>query len=90
MGLRDFILRITDIIHDTLIPLAFALCFLYFIWGVAKYIRTGSGSEKSAEQARNVMVWGLAGVFVAASIWGIVRLMRTELGVPEVNSVRLR
>lgn len=75
------------LITNILIPLAFALSVLYFFWGVVKYIRTGASSEEAAKEGRRVMVWGVIGLFVAFSIWGIISFVRGELGIPEVQNV---
>lgn len=82
MELSQLITTATGLLDTILIPLAFTLCLFYFFWGVAKYIRVGAGSEKAAEQAKNVMVWGIVGLFVATSVWGLVRFLKTELQIP--------
>lgn len=69
------------LVNDYLIPLAFSLCLLYFFWGVAKYIKE-EGEGKN--EARKVMVWGVVGLFVAFSIWGIIMFIRSELGLTNV------
>src|SRR3989344_4636324 len=76
-----------DLITSILIPLAFALCLFYFFWGVAKYIRTGAGSDKAAEEGKKVMIWGVVGLFVAFSIWGIITFIRSELDIPDIKNV---
>ena len=76
-----------NIVTGVLIPLAFSLCLLYFFWGVAKYIRTGAGSEKAAEEGRRVMIWGVVGLFIAVSIWGIISFIKNELGVPDIQKI---
>ena len=87
MNLLDLINAATNIVTDILIPLAFALCLFYFFWGVAKYIRTGASSEKAAEDGKQVMIWGIVGLFVAFSIWGIIRFIQSELGIPAIENV---
>lgn len=87
-GIMDFVDAAQRIIGNVLIPLAFALCLLYFFWGVAKYIRSASPGNK--EEGKSVMIWGIVGLFVAASIWGIVALIRSELGVPQIQNVQKR
>ncbi len=72
------------IVASTLIPLAFGLCVVYFFWGVAKYIKSSAGSEKAAEEGKRIMGWGLVGLFVAFSIWGIITLIRNEFGLINV------
>lgn len=87
MGIIGLIDSASDLITGILIPLAFALCLLYFFWGVVKYIRTGAGSEEAAKEGKRIMVWGIIGLFIAVSIWGIITFIRTELGIPDVQNV---
>ncbi len=87
MGIIELIDGVSGIITSKLIPLAFALCLFYFFWGVAKYIRTGAGSEKESREGKKVMVWGIVGLFVAFSVWGIIAFMKRELGIPNVQNV---
>jgi hypothetical protein len=56
---------------------------------VAKYIRSGAGGEKSAEEGKSIMVWGVVGLFVAFSIWGIIRFIQSELKLPPVQNVNV-
>ena len=81
-GITALIDTASGIVTSVLIPLAFALCLFYFFWGVAKYIRTGAGGEKIAEEGRRVMVRGIIALFIVSCIWGIIAFMKSELGIP--------
>lgn len=81
-GVTDLIRAAFDIVNNILIPLAFSLCLLYFFWGVVKYIRSGAESEKAAEEGKNIIMWGVIGLFVAVSIWGIIKFIQNELSLP--------
>ncbi len=70
--------KIKDIVNDTLIPLAFFCALLFFFWGVAQYIRN-AGEAK--DEAKKVMTWGVIALFVMSSVWGLVTLLRSELGI---------
>lgn len=84
-GVMDFVDRSYYIVNNILIPLAFSLCLLYFFWGVTKYIaNSANSSQKAGEDAKRIMIWGVVGLFVAVSVWGIVRLIRTELNIPNI------
>ncbi len=85
-GAIDIINAGYGIITDILVPLAFALCLFYFFWGVAKYIREGAASDKAAEEGKRIMLWGIVGLFVAASIWGIVAFIRIEFGLADIKN----
>lgn len=80
-GFSVLIDKAFDIITKVLIPLAFAACIFYFFWGIAKYMRAGAGSEEAAKEGKNIMIWGVVGIFVAFSIWGIIALIQNELGI---------
>jgi hypothetical protein len=85
--LQDLISSTQDIVVDILIPSAFGLCLMFFFWGIAKYIRSGAGSETAATEGRRIMVGGVIGIFVVFSIWGIIKYMQTELDIPNTNTV---
>ena len=85
VGIIDIIDAAFGLVNGVLIPLAFALSLLYFFWGVAKYIRTGAGSDKAAEEGKRVMIWGIVGLFVAFSVWGIISFIQSELSIPPVQ-----
>ena len=80
-GITDIIDAAFNLVNNVLVPLAFAVCLLYFFWGVAKYIRTGAGSDKSNEEGKRVMVWGVVGLFIALSIWGIITFIQNDLNI---------
>jgi FtsH-binding integral membrane protein len=63
-----------------LIPIVFALCVLAFFWGTAKYIRTASDNPDDLNEAKNFLIYGLIGLFVAVSLWGLIGLMQGFLG----------
>ena len=85
-GILGIIDSFESLIQSVLIPLAFSLCLFYFFWGVAKYIKS-AGNEKDTEQGKRIMIWGIVGLFVATSIWGIISFIQKELGIPEVKDV---
>ncbi len=74
-----------DIVTKILIPLAFGLNFLFFLWGIVKYIKSDAGNEKS--EGRRVMVWGVVGLFVVFCIWGIIVFLQNELGIPKIENI---
>ena len=86
-GIIGIIDAASGIVTGILTPLAFALCLLYFFWGGAQYIRSGAGGDKATEEGRKVMVWGIVGMFVAFSIWGIITFIQTELGIPAIQNI---
>ena len=74
-GLIDMFVNILQ----RIIPLLGAVAFFLFIYGVARFIRS-SGSEKELKDSKNIIIWGIVGLFVLMSIWGIISFMKSELG----------
>ena len=85
-SLIDILIWIKCIIMSVLIPLIFALAFLVFLWGVFKFI--ASSDVKSKQEGQKVIWWGIIGLFVMVSIWGIIKILSTTLGI-EATAVPL-
>ncbi|MEY4602531.1 MAG: hypothetical protein RL292_472 [Candidatus Parcubacteria bacterium] len=66
-------------ILDLLVPIIFGLAVLFFFWGVAQFIRTVS--EKTKEEGKNKMIWGIVALFVMFSIWGIIKYIGDTVGI---------
>ncbi len=64
---------------DLVIPITFALALLFFFYGLAQFIR--SISDKTIEEGKNKMKWGIVALFVMVSIWGIIGYIGDSLGI---------
>jgi hypothetical protein len=53
------------------IPVLFILATVVFLWGVVKYV-LANGDEKKIEAGKSFMIYGLIGLFVMVTMWGIV------------------
>ncbi|MFZ2522465.1 MAG: hypothetical protein WAX44_00850 [Minisyncoccia bacterium] len=67
-----------------LIPIVFGLAFMFFMWGVATFI-LNAGDTKLREEGKQRMIWGVVGMFVIMSIFGIVAFINTALGIPQTG-----
>ena len=61
-------------IVNGLMPFIVALAVLFFMWGVFQFIRA-SGNEDEVTEGRNRMIYGIIGIFVMVSVWGLVNLL---------------
>jgi len=83
----DFLCILEDLIGImTLIGAFFSL--FAFVMGVAAYIWSAGNKEK-VEFGRNIMIWGVIGLFVMTSIWGIVRFLARDIGQPSIGIPQL-
>jgi hypothetical protein len=72
--------RITEHLINPIIYVIFALAMLLFVWGLVEFLwglRTGEAPDKGKQH----MLWGTVGMFIMASIWGIIALIDSTLGL---------
>lgn len=74
--LADSSLQILNVV----ITIVFVLAILVFGWGVVKYI-TSAGSPDKEKEARQFLWWGVIGIFVLASVFGLVKFLGSSVGV---------
>ncbi len=83
MAPTDFASTVDFIITIVLTPfigLLLAVCLVYFLWGVVKYIRE-SGNEPARAEAKKMMFYGIIGLFVFVSAWGLVNILVNTFGL---------
>jgi len=74
---------IENITREILIPivaLLFALATLYFLWGVAGFVMNADNEEERAK-GKNHMIWGVVGMFIMISSYGIINIIANTLGL---------
>ena len=57
-----------------------ALAFLFFLWGLAKFILK-AGEPEERKKGYQVMLWGIIAFVVMSGIWGIVALVERSFGI---------
>ncbi len=58
-----------------IIALLFAAAFLLFIYGIFSYFFVQGADAKARAAGRGFILWGLIGLAVMFSVWGLVRLV---------------
>lgn len=86
-GISSLVTQIGGIIAK-LIPLMFALAIVYFFWGVITYIRS-AGDPKKADEGKSIMIYGIIGIAVMASLYGLVAWLQGTLGVSPTGTITL-
>lgn len=64
---------------NTVIGLLFAVAVLIFLWGVVQFIAK-AGDEAGRTKAKGIMTWGIVGLVVMASVWGILNALVAYFG----------
>lgn len=73
--LSNFIAKLQNQILTPIITFLFVLATVVFLWGVIQYVIGNQGEPKKLEQGKQIMIWGIVGMFVMVSAWGIVKLL---------------
>ena len=68
----------TEIVNP-LIGLLFAIALVYFLWGVFQFITKADDGDKAGEGKKH-MVWGLIGMFIMFSAFGIMSIIGNFIG----------
>ncbi len=82
ISLLDILIWLKCIIVIAIIPLIFAAAFMFFLWGVMKFIMANDSAKK--EEGKKFIIAGMIGLFVMTSIWGIVSIVSRTLGTGSV------
>jgi len=70
----DYIFDTAILFINRLVIILVGVATLVFFWGVIQYV-ISQGDEKKLAEGRKYMLWGIIGLVVIASAWGIVNLI---------------
>lgn len=72
-GILGLLAQAQDLINR-IIPFIIALAVLWFLWGIFKFI-TNVGDPEKRKEATGMILWGVVGLFVMVSVWGLVNIL---------------
>ena len=72
-NIQEVICRVMSILNS-LIPLIVTLGIIYFVWGVVSYVIASDAEAK--KKGRDRIIFGIIGLAVIISVWGLVVLLR--------------
>jgi hypothetical protein len=72
----------TDIIPigNQVIILLYTIALLLFFYGMFKFFFAPGGDQKARDAGKQFIVFGIIGLFVLFSVWGLVNLFLSSLG----------
>ena len=71
--------KVNSNIINPLIKLMFALAFLVFVWGVFQFLMNKQ-DEKNVTAGKQHMIWGVIGMAIMFSAFGIINLIVSTIG----------
>lgn len=84
--LSGFLQNIKTIINEDLVPVLMAIAFIVFLWGVYRYFILGAADEGKRAEGRQFVLWGVIGFVVILSLWGLVSVVQTTLGLTSTGA----
>ena len=79
-GVKGFLIAFKGLLNLA-VPVVIGLALIYFLWGTAQFI-LHAGEQKSRDEGKQKMLWGIIALFVMFSIWGILSWIGTTIGIP--------
>lgn len=79
-AINTLIDNIVTHIVNPVIGVIFALGFVLFLFGVARYMFY-SGNDTERENGKKHITWGLVGMFIMVAVAGIINLIKNTIGV---------
>jgi len=80
-GVRDastLFNKVTNILN-AIIPIVISLAVVVFIIGIFRYVI--AGDEESKGNAKSLILYGVIGIFVMISVYGLVRILVNTFGL---------
>lgn len=78
--------RVNEHVLNPLITLLFAVAFARFIIGLLNFFNSKkSGDENGLEKGKSHMLWGIIGMVIMVSVFGIMSFITTTIQAGDVN-----
>src|SRR5205814_5905915 len=71
---NGLIIRIASI-GNVVVYLLISLAVIYIVWNVVQYFIKGKAGDESRKEAGTNVMWGILGLAIIISIWGLVNIV---------------
>lgn len=72
--------KIYKVVLNPLITLFFVAALVLFLFGMVRFLTNRDTSSEEAKKGKQHMLWGIVGMFIMISVFGIMRLIVGTLG----------
>lgn len=79
MTIEELLMQAYDDILRPISILLFVIAFAIFIWGIVESIRDSEG-DKGRETGKKNMIWGMVGMVIMVSVFGIINIIIGTIG----------
>ena len=89
-SIGDIITSFNKNILQNLVVVLSGLALVIFLWGLVRFIYDRSnGDITKIDSDKTAMSYGLGGLFILVSVWGIIKMFQGFLGLSSNNDVNL-
>lgn len=81
MNLQTFLDGLISFINTTVVPTLLSIALFIFIWNTAQYFIFQGDNEEGQTKAKSLAMWSIAAFVIIVSLWGVVRLLVSDLGL---------
>lgn len=85
-NLQFIICRISELLN-TIVPILIILGVIFFIYGVITYVI--AQDEEAKSRGRDLMIYGLIGLLVIVSMWGLVAILKNTFGISGTTTINV-
>lgn len=89
MTLKDVVDNIIGIVNGTVIPVIFSIAFVFFLSRMLVILKDRANGKMQKEDV-NTTVWGILGLAVMISMWGLVNILVGTFFGPERSAAPSR
>lgn len=82
-SVKTLVQSINRVLINPLIFMIFALAMVYFIYGLARYLLSPD-NEEIRKASKSHMLWGIIGMVIMVSAFGIMNIIINTLGTSNV------
>lgn len=79
-GAENLFITIREFISGRLIPVFVALALAYTLYSIFQFMAAVDNSQQRDEKKQQIF-WGIIGLFVITSIWGLVAIVGESFGL---------
>lgn len=79
-GLLSIMQNTVTPILNAIIPILITVGVIFFVLGIVQYVIADDEAAKT--KGRDRMLYGIIGLFVIVTFWGLVAVLQNTLGVP--------
>ncbi|HAE36803.1 TPA: hypothetical protein DCX66_03450 [Candidatus Nomurabacteria bacterium] len=76
--------KVNDVIINPIIIFVFVLATVYFLYGLIQYL-ISPDNEEIRTSSKSHMLWGIVGMFIMISVFGIMNIILNTLGEENIK-----